>query len=218
MISKFKRKYPQIWIVISISFLAFLSGYLIASNRQYKAVVQVLDSSKDVIQAQELILENPVIKVNQINEKERKEIEDFVYSFEGFRQTKDVDKVISYFTPPISNEEKAELDFMMGKDLAIDNSKPLPRLFTTQLFNNSVAESVIKEISKSGDTITVAVDELRVSYSGLSEPPAKIGYTAMIEACILELVRSNEGYKINKYYRQSPNKDMFLKYEGLYSI
>lgn len=218
------RKIPLIAWGLFTSFGMFIFGlyigYLFTFNKQNVVVSQNTDRPKESIQIQSLHLENSPIKTDHLNKNEQKDIENFIYDFEHFRLIKDVSNIISSFTPPASEEEQNELDFMMGKDLAMGDNKPFPRLFITQLFNNSVGAAVIKEISRPENKIIVLVDELRITYSGLTVPPDTIGYTTTVETVVLELVKTNEGYKIDKYHRQNPqnpNKYTTLKYEGLYS-
>lgn len=190
--------------------------YLLISSKQSQEVNLNINQSKDS-KNQSLTLNNSPAKTININEEEQKEIEDFIYSFERFRLEKDVSKIIDSFTPPSTKEEQEALDFMMGKDLPLVNNKVMPRLFITQLFNNFVGTAVIRDISKTENGVTILVDELRITYSGLVEPPGTPDYTATVESLIFELVKTNDGYKIDKYHRQTPNQLTVLKYEGLQS-
>ena len=162
------------------------------------------------ISQSETLLEFRPVETTGITESEQKKIEKFIESFEGYKWQKDPDKLLEMFTPPESKEDQERLDAILGKDYAQGDAKSLSRLFSTQGYNHSIGGHYVRSIKIEGDSIIVAVDELRIFYIGLSED--FVGYSAKVVNLIFELEKSAAGYKITKYYHSGNN--LRPKYEG----
>ncbi len=146
------------------------------------------------------------IKVTGIDSTKQKQIEDFVDKFYEYQYEREIDKLLTLFTPPVNKEEQDELDSLLGKDYATGDEKTLPRLFSTQGLSFRVPARYIRTISAQSGAITVLVDEMRVMYSGMEY----VGYTAQVSKFTLDLVDTNNGLKLESYYHNNKQG----KYEG----
>lgn len=161
-------------------------------------------------QATALQLEDKAVVVSGVNEEEKRQIQKVVDTFESNLYAKDFTNALSMFMPPANKDEQNELDFLLGKDIAPDATKPLARLFSAQGYSYTVSGHLVREIRKYGGNITVLVDELRTVYSG----GEYVGYVTKIDNLTFELKPLDINYKIDKYYHIQPNKNKVLKYEG----
>ena len=159
-------------------------------------------------------LEYKPITTNGISEEEKREIEDFVRTFEGHKFLKDPDKLLGMFTLPETKEEEDALGFILGNDYARESTNPLSRLFSTQGFNHSVGGHYVRSIKKNGESIIVEVDELRIFYIGLGDV---IGYSAKVVNLVFEIEKGDAGYKIKNYYHANTPPNETLKYEGFFA-
>lgn len=154
------------------------------------------------------------VVLDGVTEEEGRQIEALVDKFEGYKQEKDPDKLLSLFTLAETTSEQWSLDFILGNDNARDNEKPLSRLFSTQSYNHSLGAYYVRSIKKRDELIIVSVDELRIFYVGLAETGYSIGYSAGVSSLVLEIQKENNGYKIRQYYHPPFSKDLQQKYEG----
>jgi len=198
--------------ILLFSIISFFIGVLLSFSIWHTP--NKITSSNNNVSSKSLLLERTAVNISSnITSDEEKKIEDFVYGFEAERKLQNADKIMSYFTPPTSAEDKSNFDFIMGKDLSPNKTTDSPRLFTTQGFFNWVGASAIKSVNKNEGTIIVKVDELRISYASMVEPPSKPGYSTNILPVTIELKVTPQGFKIDKYYRDSS----ILKYGALSS-
>lgn len=160
----------------------------------------------------EILLEFKPVETKGITKDEQEQIEKFVDTFEGYKYQKDTDKLLAMFTLPETPEDQNDLDSILGKDYASDGEKPISRLFSTQGYNHSVGGHYVRSIKKDGNSIIVAVDELRIFYTGLSED--LVGYSATVVNMMIELEKNDGGYQIAKYYHAHPDDKLGSKYEG----
>lgn len=197
----------KIWIIVILLIITVSAGYLLGLNRTGSSNYSLASTPP------ELNLTYKQIVTTGINGDEQKKIEEFIDQFEGYLMQRD-SAVLDLFTPPANKRERDDLDFIIGKDLPADNNgKVLPRLFTTQGFSSKTAGYYVREIHKEDLGIKVAVDEMRVIYSGGED----VGYTAKITNLVVELTEVNGSYKVTRYYQSNPSGDFQLKYQGLMS-
>lgn len=192
-----------IWITLAV-LIGFFLGKLNPNIQSYR-------KNSNTVQS-ETLLEFKPVETKGITEDEQKKIEEFIDTFEGYKFQKDPDKLLEMFSPSESREEQDVLDFILGKDYAFGNKKPLSRLFSTQGYNHSIGGHYIRSIKKDGNPIVVEIDELRIFYTGLSED--FVGYSAEVVNMIIELEKNNGEYQIVKYYHAQPDDNLGSKYEG----
>lgn len=195
----------QLLTITLISAVAFaVGGYLFS---KINPVIQAETKT-----TKEVLLEYKPIIYDGISESEAGLIEEFVNKFEGYKYQKDADKLLTMFTSPETPKDQNDLDSILGKDYASGNEKPLSRLFSTQGYDHSVGGYYVRSIKKDGNSIVVAIDELRIFFTGLSED--FMGYSAKVVNMMIELEKNDSEYQIGRYYHANPDDKFGSKYEG----
>lgn len=202
-----------VWIALAILILIILAaagGYSLGRTQQ-----KILSSNNPLENQtlqREILLEFKPVAVLGINGDGKEQIEKLIDTFEGYKYQKNADKLLAVFTSPETPEDQNDLDSILGKDYTQDNTKPLPRLFSTQGYNHSMGGHYVRSIKRDGNSTLVEVDELRIFYTGLSED--FVGYSAKIVKMMIELEKNASGYQIVKYYHAYPDDKFGSKYEG----
>lgn len=217
-----KKRSDIYWVIVRICYttaqigatlgliLLLLFSVLLTQSVVFGNTKPTTESNTDkMAQTTALQLEDKAVIVSGVNNEEKGQVQKEVGTFEDYLYAKDVTSALSMFTPPATKNEQNDLDFLLGKDLTQDATKPLPRLFSTQGYNYTVSGHLIREIRKSNGNINVSVDELRTVYSG----GEYVGYVTKVDSLIFELKSVDSGYKIDRYYHSKPTGKA-LKYEG----
>lgn len=181
-----------------------LAGFLIFENSFVKTN-QVTTSASNEIQ---LKWEEAV--VNGVSNEEKELIVSFIDTFERAIAQKDTEKVLSFFSEPETDEEREDLDFILGSDYARDRAKPLARLFTTAGYNFDLSAHYVRKVSAQDANRQVVIDELRVIPSG----GEFVGYSAKVSRLVVELRKTSHGYEIVRYYHEDIDQNVIKKYEG----
>jgi len=162
-----------------------------------------------------LDINNQATQTVNLPENEAAEIEKELDIFEKFKFKKDFVSAVGLFTPPGNADEKQWLDHLLGNDLtSLNDSQPSPRFLNKDNFH-LLAGYDIEKIEKKDDTVYTYVKELRVlNTSKEGEPP---DYKTDIQNLIFEMVDTDNGLIISRYYHTKPTSSVNLKYEGFIS-
>ena len=159
----------------------------------------------------QLLMEWQGVVATGVSSDEKNLIVEFIDTFEHAVAQRDSDKALSFFSAPETDEERQELDFILGSDYARDGAKPLARLFTTAGYNFSLAAHYVRAVTAQGANTRVLVDEMRIIPSG----GEWVGYIANVSRLVVELRETSHGYEITQYYHEKPLSERERsKYEG----
>jgi hypothetical protein len=146
-----------------------------------------------------------------VSEGEALEIEKVIATFEGLKHQKDFVGAIKMLTPPQTNDEKGWFDHLLGNDLTlIPEDEPSDRFLNKVNFHLLVGYD-IEKITKDGNIVYAHIKELRVI--DLSDDGANPDPVTDIQDLTFELVNSNGGYQVSRYYHANPTSLVDLKYE-----
>lgn len=159
------------------------------------------------IRTKQLQLKWQEVVAEGVSSEEKDRIVAFVDTFERAIAELDSDKTLSFFSEPATDEERQELDFILGSDIARDTAKPTAtRLFATSGYNYSLAAHYVRNVSAQGANRRVVIDEMRIIPSG----GEFVGTVANVSRLIVELRATSHGYEIARYYHEGKEG----KYEG----
>lgn len=167
-------------------------------------------ASQPPAETAQLQLEWQEVVATGVSSEEKDRIVEFVDTFERAIAEHDSDKVVSFFSEPKTDEERQELDFILGSDYARDSAKPLPRLFSTAGYNFDLVAHYIREVSAQDANRRVVIDEMRAIPSG----GEFVGTVANLARLVVELRATSHGYQISQYYHENVEEKGFKKYEG----
>lgn len=188
-------------VIIAICILiAGLFGYAIGKH---------FTSISPTNNATQLNLPAEQIKASGIDSTKQKQVEDFIDKFYDYQYQRNIDALLALFSPPSNNQEQDDLDFLLGKDYAQGDEKPLPRLFSTQGYGFRVVAYYVRAITTQNATTKVLVDEMRVMYSG----GEYVGFSTNIANLTLEIEQTKTEQKVVNY--NHTNTSNAGKYEGL---
>lgn len=137
-------------------------------------------------------------------------IEEIIKIFENFKYQKDFANALGVITSPQNVEEKGWLSHLLGADLAdLNDSKPSPRFLNKANFHILVGFG-IESIDKKDNIYYAKVNELRIINSEEETPK----YITQTQNLTFEIIYSEGGYKISKYYHTNVTNLVNLKYEG----
>ena len=159
----------------------------------------------------QLLMEWQEVVATGVSSEEKDRIIEFVDTFERAIAQHDTDKVLSFFSAPETDEERQELDFILGSVYARDGAKPLARLFTTAGYNFSLAAHYVRAVAAQDASTRVLVDEMRILHTN---GEGSVGYFAQVAHLVVELRETSHGYEIVKYYHENPFQNRVRKYEG----
>jgi len=162
-----------------------------------------------------------IIAIKTADDDEKIEIKNLVSKVEQNIQERNVDELMSLFTPPKTAEETASYRILMGLD---------PDIGVPRLFNNVTSNFVItyweiarreypdnlELISKKNNIYFVTVKETRKSWC--NSGPCIGTYSFENNGFyVFELVKENSVWKVDKYYPQPASPDTTnTKYAALY--
>lgn len=148
------------------------------------------------VTSKQLQMEWSEISSEGVSSDEKDRLVEFVDTFESAIVQHDSDKVLSFFSEPETDEERQELNFILGSDYARDGAKPLARLFTTAGYNYSLSAHYVRSVSAQGANRRVLVDEMRIIRSS----GEWAGTVANVSRLVIELRETSHGYQITRYY------------------
>ena len=138
-------------------------------------------------------------------------IEEFVDTFESAIAQRDSEKALSFFSAPESDEDREELEFILGEDLATESDPtPFTRLFRTAGYNFRYGAHYVRNVSAQGANRRIVVEEMRIIPSG----GEWAGTVANVSRLVVELRATSHGYQIVRYYHESEDPNSVGKYEG----
>jgi hypothetical protein len=159
-----------------------------------------------------LSINNSETQTINLSDEETKEVKEEIEIFEKYKHDKDFVSAIGLITAPENTEEKGWLDHFLGNDVSsANNGQPIPRFFNKDKFHLLVGYD-IEKIEKRDNVIYASVQELRIINA--SEEGAPPNWQTDIQNLTFEVVGTNDGLKISKYYHTEPNRLVDLKYEG----
>lgn len=198
-----KNSKPIIYALLGLVVLTVLVNVARPKKQQ--------DTQNQVGTSEQLLMEWREVTATGVGSEEKDRIVSFVDTFERAVAQRDTDKVLSFFSAPETDEERQELDFILGSDYARDGAKPLARLFTTAGYNFSLAAHYVRAVTAQGANTRVLVDEMRIIPSG----GEWVGYIANVSRLVVELRETSHGYEITQYYHEKPLSERERsKYEG----
>ena len=159
----------------------------------------------------QLLMEWQGVVATGVSSDEKNLIVEFIDTFERAVAQRDSDKALSFFSAPETDEERQELDFILGSDYARDGAKPLARLFTTAGYNFSLAAHYVRAVAAQDASTRVLVDEMRILHTN---GEGSVGYFAQVAHLVVELRETSHGYENVKYYHENPFQNRVRKYEG----
>jgi len=146
-----------------------------------------------------------------VSGEEALEVGKVIAAFEGLKHQKDFVGAIKMLTPPQTNDEKGWFDHLSGNDALRVFDSPTPRFLNKVNFHLLVGYD-IEKITQEGNVFYAHIKELRVI--DLSDDGTHPNPVTDIQDLTFELVNSNGGYQVSRYYHTSPTSLVDLKYEG----
>jgi len=140
------------------------------------------------------------------------EVGKVIATFEELKYQKNFVGAIKMLTPPQTKDEEWWFDHLLGNDLAlIPEDEPSDRFSNKVNFHLLVGYD-IEKITKDGNIVYAHIKELRVI--DLSDDGTHPDPVTDIQNLTFELVNSNGGYQVSRYYHTNPTSLVDLKYEG----
>lgn len=156
-------------------------------------------------------------KTDSKNHQEIEEIKEIVKKFQEFIKNRNVDGIMSFYTPPKTNEEIKSYNNLIGKNPDIG----IPRLFNNTVSNFIVSNWKIEKIKENKDKYLVLIKETRKKWCNAD--PCAGTYSFEEETfSVLKIIKFNSRWMIEKYYFKNAEDDHLSnekegsKYEALY--
>lgn len=204
-----KSMSKKLLVVIPL-ILVLITGFYCCQTKSHEEVVVDKAPVENPVFASWLVQGDP--QYLDVSEQEALEIGKVIAAFEGLKHQKDFVGAIKMLTPPQTNDEKGWFNHLLGNDLTlIPEDEPSDRFLNKVNFHLLVGYD-IEKITKDGNIVYAHIKELRVidlSDDGTHPDPA-----TDIQNLNFELVNSNGGYQISRYYHTNPTSLVDLKYEG----
>jgi hypothetical protein len=146
-----------------------------------------------------------------VSEQEALEMGKVIATFEGLKHQKNFVEAIKMLTPPQTEMEEWWFNHLSGNDALRVFDSPTPRFLNKVNFHLLVGYD-IEKITKEGNVFYAHIKELRVI--DLSDDGTDPNPVTDIQDLTFELVNSNGGYQVSRYYHTNPTSLVDLKYEG----
>jgi len=161
-----------------------------------------------------------IISVKVTNNDEETEVKSLITKFEKYIQNRNVNGLMSLFTPAKTKEEIASYRNLMGQD---------PDVGSPRLFNNVTSNFIITNwriarreypdneelVTKENNKYFVIIEETRKSWCN-ADPCAGTYSFENTGFYVFEIVKQGSSWMVDKYYPQPASpKTVVTKYEAL---
>lgn len=186
------KKSASYFIIIVITFLAFILGYYAKTLINDKGISQTGKQNISSISTTPASLLSP-----------KDEAKSVITEFEELQKARNSD-ILNLFTPPSSPQEASDYSFLMALDLPSPSS---PRLYKTAGFSYRSNEYEIVNIETTKEGFRAVVEEERQDFDNTDGRWS----SSHKKTYVLELVKVGINIMIDKYY---PLDGKGEKYEG----